>query len=273
MVLASLLWLGPAPAAAQSEEGGPAESPPAEGAPAAPAPAPAAGLDTVVKEQMRADQEARASQARVDQLDDETQKLLAEYRKAVSEAESYTTYAEQLSLQIRSQTEEMDAIHRQLAEVETTSREVSPLMQRMLDTFEQFVALDLPFLVEERATRVAALKEMMTRADVTISEKYRRILEAYQVEMDYGRTIEAYEGRLGQGDDARTVQFLRIGRVSLLYQTLDGRETGYWDAHAKRWVVDDDYAHSFKEGIAVARKMRAPEMLIVPVPSPKEARS
>ena len=71
---------------------------------------------------------------------------------------------------------------------------------------------------------------MMSRADVTISEKYRRILEAYQVELDYGRTLEAYEGKLGSGDDARTVQFLRVGRVALLYQTLDGKETGYWDA-------------------------------------------
>ena len=91
----------------------------------------------------------------------------------------------------------MATIEQQLLEIETTSREVLPLMQQMLDTLEQFVALDVPFLLEERTKRVATLKEMMARADVTISEKYRRILEAYQVEMDYGRTIEAYEGELG----------------------------------------------------------------------------
>jgi hypothetical protein len=114
----------------------------------------------------------------------------------------------------------------------------------------------------------------MGRADVAISEKYRRIVEAYQVEMDYGRTIEAYEGELaGEAGDPRTVQFLRVGRVTLLYQTLDGHETGYWDVEQKRWVVDDAYAHSFKEGIAVAKKARAPEMLIVPVPAPQEVRS
>ena len=133
--------------------------------------------------------------------------------------------------------------------------------------------LDVPFLVEERAKRVATLQEMMGRADVTFSEKYRRILEAYQVEMEYGRTIETYEGWLGSGDDARTVNFLRVGRVSLLYQTLDGKETGDWDAEKKGWVVDEHYAHGFKEGVAVARKTRAPELLIVPVPAPKDARS
>jgi hypothetical protein len=233
----------------------------------------AAPLERVVKEQIGADEEAKASQQRIDQLDDETQKLLSEYRKALADAESYAAYADQLELQIRSQGEEIDSIDQQLLQAETTAREVSPLMQKMLATLDQFVALDVPFLLEERRKRVAALEDMMTRADVTISEKYRRILEAYQVEMDYGRTIEAYDGRLGEGQDARTVQFLRVGRVALLYQTLDERETGYWDAAKKGWVVDDAYRHGFKEGVAVARKQRAPEMLLVPVPAPKETRS
>ena len=228
-------------------------------------------LERTIDEQIGVDLEARASQGRIDQLDDETQRLLSEYRRALADAESYTTYATQLEAQVQSQHDEMAEMDRQLQEVETTSREVLPLMQSMLDTLEQFVGLDVPFLLEERSKRVATLKEMMMRADVAISEKYRRIVEAYQVEMDYGRTIEAYEGQLpGGSGDVRTVQFLRVGRVTLLYQTLDGSETGYWDANQKGWVVGNDYAHSFKEGVAVAKKARAPEMLIVPVPAPKE---
>jgi septal ring factor EnvC (AmiA/AmiB activator) len=237
---------------------------------AAEAPAQAGNLDAVVNERIAVDEEAKSSQDRIDQLDDETQKLLSEYRKAVSDAESYARYADQLAVQVRSQDGEIAEINRQLLEVESTSREIAPLMQKMLATLDQFVALDVPFLGEERANRVAMLKEMMTRADVTFSEKYRRILEAYQVEMEYGRTIEAYEASL---PDERTVQFLRVGRVSLLYQTLDGNETAYWDAQKKQWVVANDYAHGFKEGIAVAKKVRAPEMLLVPVSAPKEAKS
>lgn len=231
------------------------------------------GLDRVVEDQMKVDEASRASQERVSELDDETNALLSEYRRALADAESFTTYAGQLELQVRSQNEEMAAIERQLAEVETTSREVGPLMDRMLETLDRFVALDIPFLLDERRDRVERLKEMMGRADVTISEKYRRIIEAYQVEMDYGRTVEAYEAKLDAGPDARTVQFLRIGRVGLLYQTLDGSETGYWDVSSKRWVVDDSYEGSFKEGIAVARKTRAPELLIVPVPAARGVQS
>jgi hypothetical protein len=231
-------------------------------------------LERAVEAQIGVDEAAKAAQARVDGLDDETQKLLSEYRRALADAESYGAYADQLEVQVASQRDELAEMDRQLLEVETTSREVLPLMQTMLATLERFVALDVPFLAEERSRRVTTLKDMMGRADVTISEKYRRIAEAYQVELDYGRTIEAYEGELaGEGEDARTVQFLRVGRVTLLYQTLDGAETGYWDAGQKRWVVDDSYAHSFAEGVGVAKKARAPEMLIVPVPAPAESRS
>lgn len=236
-----------------------------------PAPAQPGALDRALDARVEADEAARASQKRVEALDDETQKLLAEYRRAIAETESFGKYADQLAAQIGSQGEEIASMERQLQEVETTSREIAPLMQKMLDTLAQFVALDAPFLPEERKQRVANLNEMMTRADVTFSEKYRRIVEAYQVEMEYGRTIEAYEGRLGEGDDARTVQFLRVGRVALLYQTLDGKETGYWDADGGQWAVDGHYAHAFAEGVAVARKAKAPEMLFVPVPAPKES--
>jgi hypothetical protein len=174
---------------------------------------------------------------------------------------------------VASQTKTVTDMRAQLAEIENTHREVLPLMEKMVTTLEQFVALDVPFLVEERAKRVAGLKDLMARADVTNSEKYRRILEAHQIELDYGRTLEAYEGTLGEAESKRTVQFVRVGRVALLYQTLDGKETGYWDAAGKSWVQDDSYAHDVKEALRVAKKQGAPDLLMLPVPAPKEAKS
>ncbi|HLF12370.1 MAG TPA: DUF3450 domain-containing protein, partial [Gammaproteobacteria bacterium] len=153
------------------------------------------------------------------------------------------------------------------------TREVQPLMQQMVDTLEQFVKLDVPFLLDERTRRVQNLKDIMARADVTISEKYRLILEAYQIELEYGRTLAAYAGRLGTGADARTVEFVQLGRVSLMYQTLDGAETGYWDAQQKTWVVDESYAEAVKEALRVAKQDGAPDLLTVPVPAPQEVRS
>src|SRR5690606_37669560 len=175
------------------------------------------------------------------------------FARATAEAESYEKYNEQLALQVGSQEDEIGSIERQLAEIETTTREIQPLMDEMVRVLEQFVALDVPFLLDERRARVESLKSVMARADVAISEKYRGILEAYQIELEYGRTLDAYEGRIGEGDDARTVEFVRLGRVSLMYRTLDGAETGYWDASQRTWVVDNSYADEIERALRVAR--------------------
>lgn len=202
-----------------------------------------------------------ASQKRVDALADEGRDLADEYRTTLRESEGLKLYLQQLRAQLASQEEEMAVIRQESQDLDRTNIEILPLMQRMLASLEQFVQLDVPFLMQDRMARVERLKEMMPRADVTVSEKYRRIVEAYQIEMEYSRTIEAYRASLGD----REVDFLRVGRVGLLYQTPDGKETGYWDREKKDWVVDESYAQGVSEGLKVARKQTSPNLLIVPM--------
>lgn len=225
-------------------------------------------VSTVIGEQARTEQAAQASQVKVTQFDDEASGMLAEYRQVLAEQQSLGAYNDQLAVQVESQDEELASLEEQLSGIEKTSRDVLPMLTRMLTTLEQFVALDVPFLADERARRIAGLKNMMTRADVSLSEKYRRVVEAYQIEMEYGRTIEAYQGKVGD----KTVDFLRAGRVSLLYQTLDGKETGYWDAASKKWVAANDYGADIKAGLKVAKKQAAPDFLAVAVPAAKEVK-
>jgi len=201
------------------------------------------------------------SQKRVDKLADEKQDLADQYRNTLRESDSLKLYLEQLRAQLKSQEEEMDSVRGEIREISRTNIEILPLMQDMLATLSQFVDLDMPFLSDERHERVKKLQDMMPRADVTVSEKFRRIVEAYQIEIDYGRTIESYTGNL-KGKD---VAFLRVGRVGLLYQTPDGKDTGYWDGTRKDWVADNSYADGVKEGLKVARKQTSPDLLIVPV--------
>jgi len=230
-------------------------------------------LEAVLTERAGADSAAVQAQARIDNFQEETQTLVSRYRQALADAQSFARYNEQLEAQVGSQKTAIDDMHVQLSEIENTHRAVLPLLQRMVDTLEQFVKLDVPFLVEERTRRLGLLRELMKAADVTPSEKFRRVLEAYQIEMDYGTTLEAYEGPLGEGGQAaeteRTVLFARLGRIALLYQTLDGKEAGHWDVEARRWVRDDSLLRNIEEAVRVARKMGAPDMITVPVPAPK----
>jgi len=237
--------------------------------PAQPAPAGGQQVTQALQAQVTNDKEQAQNQGEINKVRERTQDAAGRYAQAMADADSLERYNKQLDSQVKSQETEMASIERQLTEIETTNREVQPLMQQMVDTLEQFVKLDVPFLLDERTARVQNLKDMMGRADVTISEKYRRILEAYQIELEYGRTLDAYSGRLGTGADARTVEFVRLGRVSLMYRTLDGAEVGYWDADKKQWVPDASYRDDIQQALRVARGQGAKELLTVPVPAPK----
>jgi hypothetical protein len=224
-------------------------------------------VKTVIGEQVKTEQAAVASQKKIEQMDDAASKAVADYRQMVAEAASLKAYNDQIAVQVKSQADQIADMTKQLDEIATTSREVLPLMDKMLDTLVKFVALDVPFLQDERKNRIAQLQLMMGRSDVSTSEKYRRLVEAYQIEVEYGRTIEVYQGKV----DDKTVEFLRAGRVSLMYSTLDGKETGYWDVDTKKWVVDNDYREAMKAGLKVAKKQAAPDFLKVAIHAPKEA--
>jgi len=232
----------------------------------------AQALRTVTAEQKAADEAAQASQNQINQVLDRKQDLSNKYAQIMAETDSLVKYNEHLSGQVKAQQGEMASIEKQLLEIETTNREVQPLMQRMVDTLAEFVALDVPFLLEERTVRVNTIKELLLRSDVSISEKYRRIMEAYQIELEFGRTFDSYQGKIGVGDGAKTVQFVRLGRVSLMYQTLDEQESGYWDAKKKAWVQDNSYAEQVKEAMSVANKDGAPDLVTVPVPAPQDVK-
>ena len=106
----------------------------------------------------QADKDAQTSQKTVDGLRDRAQDAAGKYAQMIADAESLERYNEQLDKQVKSQEAEIASIQQQIDDIETTNREVQPLMQQMVDTLAQFVKLDTPFLLEERTNRVQGLK-------------------------------------------------------------------------------------------------------------------
>jgi hypothetical protein len=199
--------------------------------------------------------------------------MLEQYRSVTRQTRTLLTYNEHLHALLASQEIEKASFEEQLEQIETTQREIVPLILNMQESLEQFIQLDMPFLPEERQQRVSSLRDMMTRADVTNAEKFRRIMEAYQIENDYGNTIEAYRANIELEDEISSVDFLRLGRVALYYQRLDGSETGYWNNTDKRWEeLSSEYRNSIRQGLRIARKEAAPDLLTLPVPTAKEAK-
>ncbi len=209
-------------------------------------------------------------QNQINALDDETREMLNEYRQTMTQVTDLTAYNEQLEGLVATQRVELADFERQFQEIEVTKRRILPLIVRMIDVLGEFVAIDIPFLEEERALRIAELKKLMARPEVPTSEKYRRTTEAYQIELEYGHTIEAYEGEVAMNGENRTVNFLRFGRLGLYYMTLDGQEIGFWDNAQDQWVVlPDEYRQSLDRGIRIARKQLPPDLIRLPVPAPE----
>ena len=232
----------------------------------------AGSLDDAIETTVKNNKKQAQSQAKITKLSNETTTLLSEHRAEQDSIASLQQYNAQLQTLIASQQSDMQSTTDQIAQITVVGRELMPLMLRMLESLETFVGLDVPFLLQERRDRVIELKNIMNRADITNAEKFRRLLEAYQIENDYGRTIESYKGDIKDGETVRTVNFLRVGRVSLVYQTLDGENSGAWDQTQRTWVeLPSEYGSAVSKGLRIARKQAPPDLIRLPVLSPKEA--
>lgn len=201
------------------------------------------------------------SQRQINVLHDKTQTLLEQYKTSLSEADTYKTYNQQLGDIVQSQQTELSGLEQQIATIDVTSRQIMPLMARMIDTLSEFIAQDLPFLTQEREDRITQLRDNMKRADLSVAEKYRKILESYQIEIDYGKTLETYQGTLQD----KQVHFLKIGRTAYTYQSFDGQQYGIWNKHNKQWqsVTDSHMKHAIQTAIRIAKKQQAPELLLL----------
>ena len=215
-------------------------------------------------EQMNA--QAKRSQARIDDLTEETRKLLNEYKTVLKEVEGLKVYNRQLEKQIGNQERAMVELADAIDEVTIIERQITPLMLRMIDGLEQFVALDAPFLLDERNERVDRLREMMDRADVAVSEKFSQVFRAFQIENEYGRTMETYPSTIEIDGVERKVDILKVGRIALVYQTPDGAETGMFNPTTRQYeAVDNSYQASVRQGIRMARQQASIDMLSLPV--------
>jgi len=229
-------------------------------------------IDQVTAEGVKRADAGAAEQQRVEQIANQTDELLAEFNTLAKVVDGLKTYNSLLQRQVDNQESEKAALAESIDNVALIERQIVPMMTRMLDSLEEFIRLDTPFLMKERTERLARLREMMERSDVTSAEKFRRVIEAYQIENDYGRTIEAYKGTVDINGTQQEVDFLRIGRVSLAYQSVGGQYTGAWDVEEGAYVElpPEKFKTQVAQGIRVARKQIAPDLLVVPVAAPSE---
>ena len=228
---------------------------------------PAETLSQVLNGQTERTLLAQESQQRIDKVVEQTRKMEDRYRAALKEIDGLKIYNQLLELQIENQARVKVDLEQSILVASQINRNIVPVLVGMIDALDQFVQMDVPFLMEERTNRVNSLDELMQREDVTVAEKFRKVTEAYQIENDYGKTIETYKDTLEVDGKTLELDFLRIGRVSFLYQSVDGAVSGVWDQKTRSWVDADDNRNGIKAGLKIAKKQVAPDLVILPVDS------
>jgi len=230
-------------------------------------------LDQILQTGIETQKIAQESQQRIDKLVDQTNDLHVKYKTVLKEIEGLRVYNRQLEKQISNQEKEMAELNDSIDRVTEVERQITPLMLRMVDALEQFIELDVPFQLDVRREGIERLRELMDRSDVAASEKFRNVLEAYQIESAYGRTFEAYEGTIDIEGQEQNVDFLQVGRIALLFQTRDGETSGAWNQATREWeILPDTYRSSITQGLRVARKQAAADRLLpLPIPAPEKA--
>ena len=232
---------------------------------------PAQVLSQILETQTERTLIAQESQVRVDKVVTQTRSMEDQYRANLKEIDGLKIYNKLLELQIENQERVKVDLEQSIANVAIVNRQIVPVMTRMIDSLEQFISLDVPFLNQERTDRVEALKELMSRQDVTVAEKFRKVTEAYQIENDYGRTIETYKDTLDVDGAILELDFLRIGRIALLYQSVDGKISGVWNQDTQSWDDASSQRNQIKLGLSIAKKQVPPDLVILPVDSPEAA--
>ena len=203
------------------------------------------------------------SQNKIDLTERQTDKIVNEWKAVSKQVEGLKLYNEQKRIQIQAQLDLMDKLDEQLVQVVVMQRQIPPLAQRMLESLETFINLDTPFRIEERTNRIDLVRSSLAKPKVTASEQVRQVLEAYNIEAEYGRKIDTYESSLSDGT---VVNIFVIGRIGMFYQTKDEQSSGRWNNDTASWdELPGSYRKPIRDGIRMAKKLAPTDMLLMPI--------
>lgn len=169
----------------------------------------------------------------------------------------------------------IEGVKENIANLEFDKEEINKLRERLEPYLEEVVARmgafvegDIPFLPEERQLRLQALKDSLNNYDVALSEKLRRVFaEGLEIETEYGKMVEAIEDQtLNINGNDTEVTIFRLGRVFMLYMSIDETQVGRWNNETKQWEpLPEDLIRSIGRALDIAQRKRTAEIVELPL--------
>lgn len=196
-----------------------------------------------------------------------------EERRQFEEINSLETSLKGLNFQIQKLDRQIAAEDKRIAmnkrKLVETERIRNGLQLWLLETYQSLkdsYAAGLPFLDEERKSRLDDLELVLNDPHTPVYEQFRRMFETLLVEAEYGYSSEVYRSEIELSGEKTQVDLLRVGRLALFYRSLDGRSVGLFSPASGDYTplseaAVEDITHAFK----VVRRETAAEMVALPV--------
>ncbi|OPX41356.1 MAG: hypothetical protein B1H13_02530 [Desulfobacteraceae bacterium 4484_190.3] len=206
------------------------------------------------------------TQKKEDEWATEKAKLKSRYRSLRTDLKYLTQVRERTEMMLHAKKEEIVDIERMIKESARIREELQSYLETVVSQLEEWIKNDLTFLPKERKDRIVSIKEMLARQDTPLAEKYRRVMEALQIETEYGRTVEVYQKTIELEGKPRLVDILRVGRLSLFCRTPDGKLAGSFDQRNQKWVVlPSKYRREINKAADIAGRRRTIELTRLPI--------
>jgi len=222
-------------------------------------------IDTAISLEASSSSAAALRQETIDNLDSQIIFLTGEIQYLSQQLDLTNIYNRQLQELIDSQNAEINSINEQMAQLDETNKGILPKLEEMVNVLAEIIMNDTPFLLKEREDRVNVIKDLLTQSNISTSEKFRRVFEAYQIENEYGRTVEAYRDEITVDGQNYNVEIFRLGRVGLYARTADGDYNAMYSRSEKKWIKSKGIDNDLVIALKIARKEMPPSLIKLPV--------
>jgi len=222
-------------------------------------------IDTAISLEASSSTAAASRQETIDNLDSQIIFLTGEIQYLSQQLDLTNIYNRQLQELIDSQNAEINSINEQMAQLDETNKGILPKLEEMVNVLAEIIMNDTPFLLKEREDRVNVIKDLLTQSNISTSEKFRRVFEAYQIENEYGRTVEAYRDEITVDGQNYNVEIFRLGRVGLYARTADGDYNAMYSRSEKKWIKSKGIDNDLVIALKIARKEMPPSLIKLPM--------
>ncbi len=145
-------------------------------------------------------------------------------------------------------------------------KDMLPFLCNAVSELKDLISQGLPFLKEERETRLEKLEKIINDPDTGVAEKYRKTMEALFIEAGYGDTSEVLCEKIDVSGHEVLENVLRLGRISLFALSLDHKSAAYFNIIQNKWLVlDKKYIKPVYSAMEISRKRRTAELVSLPI--------